>query len=89
MNAFSQSGGRAYQGALEAVLAILVGGGLGYWVDFETGKSPLFLLVGLVLGFCAFVLRMVRLARSLRTLENEKTVNSEHFRGGAWEDDDW
>jgi ATP synthase protein I len=55
--------GRAYQGALEAVFAIVIGAGVGYGVDsrFETG--PWGVLVGIGLGFGAFVLRLVRLGR--------------------------
>jgi F0F1-type ATP synthase assembly protein I len=57
--------GRAYQGALEAVLAVVVGAGAGAWADSRFGTSPLLLLVGLVLGFATFVLRITRLLREL------------------------
>jgi ATP synthase protein I len=61
--------GMAYQGAFESVFAILVGAGLGYWVDASYDTSPWGLLVGLLLGFSAFVLRLVRLARQLNAME--------------------
>jgi F0F1-type ATP synthase assembly protein I len=57
-------GARAYQGALEAVFAIPIAGGLGYWADVRFGTGPIFLIVGLVLGFATFVVRLVRM-RSL------------------------
>jgi F0F1-type ATP synthase assembly protein I len=57
--------GAAYQGALEAVFAILVAVAIGYFVDRRFGTSPGFLFVGVVLGFSAFVLRLVRIGRAL------------------------
>jgi len=53
--------GAAYEGAMEAVFAILIAVGLGYWADeyFETG--PRYLIVGAILGFAAFVLRLLRM----------------------------
>jgi len=55
--------GVAYQGAFEAVFAIVVGAGLGYAVDSRFETEPIGVLVGLGLGFGAFVLRLVRLGR--------------------------
>ncbi len=55
--------GRAYQGAFEAVFAIVIGAGLGYGVDSRFATEPWGVLVGLALGFAAFVLRLVRLGR--------------------------
>ena len=54
--------GAAYEGAMEAVFAILIAVGLGYWADehFETG--PRYLIVGAILGFAAFVLRLLRMS---------------------------
>jgi F0F1-type ATP synthase assembly protein I len=57
----TKRGIRAYQGALEAVLSIPIGMGLGYLADRQFGTSPIFLLVGLGLGFAAFVIRVSRL----------------------------
>jgi F0F1-type ATP synthase assembly protein I len=54
-------GARAYQGALEAVLTIPIGMGLGYLADRYFGTGPVFLLLGLALGFAAFVTRISRL----------------------------
>jgi len=64
--------GAAYQGAFESVFAILIGAGLGYWADWGFGTAPAFLLVGLALGFGAFVLRLYRLGRKLQRLAGEK-----------------
>jgi F0F1-type ATP synthase assembly protein I len=54
-------GMKAYQGALEAVLSIPIGMGLGYLADHHFGTGPLFLLLGLAGGFASFVLRISRL----------------------------
>lgn len=53
----------AYQGALEAVLAIAIGAGIGYWADGRFGTSPRWLTVGTVVGFGSFVLRLWRMRR--------------------------
>ena len=53
----------AYQGAVEAVLAFVLPSLLGWWVDGKRGSSPTFLLIGVVLGFAAFFVRLWRLRR--------------------------
>jgi len=57
----TRQGMKAYQGALEAVLSIPIGMGLGYLADHYFGTGPLFFLVGLAAGFASFVIRMIRL----------------------------
>jgi F0F1-type ATP synthase assembly protein I len=53
--------GAKYQGALEAVLSIPIGAGIGYFCDRKFESEPVGLLVGLALGFGAFVLRIFRM----------------------------
>lgn len=62
--------GIAYQGATEAFVAILIAMGIGYWADQRFGTSPLYLLIGTVVGFAAFVLRLVRLGRQVQRLSD-------------------
>jgi F0F1-type ATP synthase assembly protein I len=50
------------------VFAIGIGAGLGYFADSHFASSPWGVLVGFALGFSAFVLRLVRLARQLDAL---------------------
>ncbi len=57
--------GAAYQGALEAVFAILIAGGIGYWADGHFGTSPRLLILGFVIGFGSFVVRLFRMGRRL------------------------
>ncbi len=60
--------GAAYQGAFEAVFAILVGVLAGHWADGALGTRPWLLLLGFAVGFGSFVLRLVRLGRRLEEL---------------------
>ena len=51
--------------ASEFASAILVGGLLGYGIDFLAKTSPWALLVGLALGFAAGTVNIVRAARQM------------------------
>jgi len=64
--------GLAYQGGVEAVFAILIAAGLGYWADHSLGTSPRYLLIGMLFGFTAFVLRLLRLGRQLQERESNR-----------------
>jgi F0F1-type ATP synthase assembly protein I len=63
-------GAAAYQGALEAVLAIAIGALVGYWVDRRLGSSH-WLIVGTILGFGAFTLRLFRMRKLFETPEGD------------------
>ncbi|MBK7949804.1 MAG: AtpZ/AtpI family protein [Deltaproteobacteria bacterium] len=58
--------GDAYQGAFEAVMAVLVGAGAGYWADGYWDTTPYGVLAGVVIGFAAMVLRLLRMGRELQ-----------------------
>jgi F0F1-type ATP synthase assembly protein I len=51
--------GKAYQRAFEAVLAIPIGIGIGYFIDGRLDSSPIGLVIGAALGFAAFVRGLV------------------------------
>lgn len=53
--------GAKYQGAMEAALAIPIGAGLGHLADRQWESAPIGLLIGLALGFGAFILRLARM----------------------------
>lgn len=57
--------GRAYQGGLEAVLALVIMTVLGAWADSRFDTAPVLFLIGLAIGFGSFTLRLVRLLRQL------------------------
>ena len=65
--------GLAYQGAVEAVLAIPITIGIGYWLDGRFHTSPILLLLGAGVGFGAFVLRLLRLGRQLQSFKEPKS----------------
>jgi F0F1-type ATP synthase assembly protein I len=69
---FSRQGARAYQAALEAVFAIPVAGGLGYWADTRFETEPVLLLVGLGLGFVTFVMRIVRMRKLVEAGDDDQ-----------------
>ena len=68
----TKRGAKAYQGALEAVLTIPIGVGLGYLADRYFGTGPVLLLLGLAFGFASFVIRISR----LRALVDEASEES-------------
>lgn len=58
--------GAVYQGAFEAVIALLVAALFGYWLDGRFGTAPVLLLVGIAIGFTSFTVRLIRLGRWVR-----------------------
>ena len=58
--------GAVYQGAFEAVIALLIAIGFGYWLDGYFDTEPWLLLVGAAIGFASFTVRLMRLGRWMR-----------------------
>ncbi len=50
---------------MEAVLAIPIAMGIGYWADSRFETEPVLLLVGTVFGFATFVMRLVRMRHDI------------------------
>lgn len=63
--AAASAGSDAYQGAFEAVGSVLISCAAGWWVDSRWETAPWGLVVGVVIGFAAMVLRLVRLGKEL------------------------
>ncbi len=58
--------GAVYQGAFEAVIALLIAVGFGYWLDGYFGTAPWLLLIGTAIGFASFTVRLMRLGRWMK-----------------------
>jgi hypothetical protein len=60
-HAAKRSMAAAYQGAIEAVLAMAVSALAGWWIDGRLGTGPWGLFVGMAVGFAALLLRLLRI----------------------------
>jgi F0F1-type ATP synthase assembly protein I len=58
--------GAVYQGAFEAVIALLIAVGFGYWLDGYFNTTPWLLLIGTAIGFASFTVRLIRLGRLMK-----------------------
>ncbi len=58
--------GAVYQGAFEAVIALLIAAGFGYWLDGYFDTAPWLLLIGTAIGFASFTVRLMRLGRWMK-----------------------
>lgn len=68
----TRSKGAVYQGGSEAAFAVLIAGGIGYWIDGYFDSAPRGLLIGIAIGFVSFTVRLVRLGREMqRQYSNE------------------
>jgi F0F1-type ATP synthase assembly protein I len=54
-----------YQAGLEAIFALAIAVGVGFWVDTRYETQPVFLMVGTAVGLSACVLRLLRYQRVL------------------------
>ena len=78
--AVARAGSDAYQGAFEAVGAVLLGRGVGFFVDDRWETAPWGVLIGAVIGFAAMVLRLVRLGKELHpdgAAGNDQNTNAQ------------
>ena len=85
--AAAASGSSAYQAVFEAVGSILLACGIGYWVDRRFDTAPVGVLVGAVIGFGAFVLRLLRLGKEIHPVdENQQSDASDSMGDEVAED---
>jgi F0F1-type ATP synthase assembly protein I len=68
--------GSAYQGAVEATLAVVISVLIGVWADTKLDSSPAFFLVGLGVGFGAFIVRLMRLLRQSSEPDSKESESS-------------
>ena len=76
-----QRPGAVYQGAFEAVIALLIAAGIGYWLDGRFETAPWLLLIGTAIGFASFTVRLVRLGRWMRDEGPDETGRDDESRG--------
>ena len=60
--------GLAFRLATELVAGLVVGGGIGWFLDKWLGTSPIMLLVFFLLGAVAGILNVIRTARQMQTV---------------------
>ena len=79
----TRSKGAVYQGGSEAVFAILIAAGIGYWIDDHFDSAPTGLLIGVAIGFASFTIRLIRLGREMqRQYSNEaKEIEESKSKG--------
>jgi F0F1-type ATP synthase assembly protein I len=63
--------GAVYQGAFEAVIALLIAIVFGYWLDGVFDTAPVLLLVGTAIGFASFTVRLIRLGRWMKSADSD------------------
>jgi F0F1-type ATP synthase assembly protein I len=85
--AAAASGSSAYQAVFEAVGSILLGCGIGFWVDRRFETAPVGVLVGAAIGFGAFVLRLLRLGKELHPVEETQPSGGQDPMGCDVADD--
>ena len=61
----------AYQGAVEAALTVPIGAGLGWLCDQQFETEPFGLIVGVVFGFAAMLVRIIRMRPQATEDESE------------------
>jgi ATP synthase protein I len=57
--------GIAFRFSAEMVAGLIVGGGIGYGIDWLAGTRPIFLIVFFVLGAAAGIINVIRAAREI------------------------
>jgi len=55
--------GYAFRFTFELLVGLLVGGGVGWWLDQQFGKAPLFMIVLAMLGFVGALVNVIRAAQ--------------------------
>lgn len=69
--------GAVYQGAFEAVIALLIAVGIGYWLDGHFDTAPWLLLIGTAIGFASFTVRLTRLGRWMKGEQSGDNVETD------------
>ena len=76
----SRRQGAVYQGAFEAVIALLIAAGFGYWLDGYFDTAPVLLLIGTAIGFASFTVRLIRLGRWMHGADSDESGGVDESR---------
>ncbi len=69
--------GAVYQGAFEAVIALLIAVGFGFWLDSYFDTAPWLLLIGTAIGFASFTVRLIRLGRWMKGEDSDDSAETD------------
>ncbi len=89
----AQGVGVGFRIGIELVAGVLVGAGLGWFIDSKLNTKPIFMLAFIALGFAASVLSVIRILKNLdqavglgRAIREKDAKNAPPPKG--WEDED-
>ncbi len=92
----AQGVGVGFRIGIELIAGVLVGAGLGWFIDDKLGTKPIFMLALIAVGFAASVLSVIRVLKNLdeavglgRAIrEKEARDKTKAPSANAWDDDD-
>ncbi len=91
----SQGVGVGFRIGIELVAGVLVGAGLGWFIDNKLGTKPIFMLALIALGFAASVLSVIRILKNLdqavglgRAIREKDDAKKNGPSPKTWDDDD-
>ncbi len=89
----AQGVGVGFRIGIELVAGVLVGAGLGWFIDSKLNTKPIFMLAFIALGFAASVLSVIRILKNLdQAVGLGRAIRERDAKKqpppNAWDDDD-
>ena len=91
----AQGVGVGFRIGIELIAGVLVGAGLGWFIDSKLNTKPIFMLAFIALGFAASVLSVIRVLKNLdqavglgRAIREKDAKNAPPPPPKGWEDED-
>lgn len=82
----SKALGMGFSIAAQLVAGVLVGGAIGYYLDRWLGSAPWLMVLFLMFGFAAGLLNVVRTAREMQKISEERSKGARSVPDDADED---